>query len=549
MEWTEEWMIILVLLFLMCWLLWSLPSKKSQREKDDELFKAVKNFEDNIRSTEVRRHNLIKIKRLLDAGANPNAQPLEDERSYGAGANVNVIDDQGRTILHWTTYLGEPRLVHKLLSAGAVVDPIDFDGCTPLLFVVASGRPIFKRLLFLEIAQQLINAGANVNITDNQGKTILHWAAFLGETKLVRKLLLAGALVDLLDNNRDTPLKLTCYGCYDEIGKELLFLDVAQQLINAGANVNIVDKYGTTILHRAAYLGKPKLVRKLLSAGALVDPLDNSSNTPLLLLTVANNKIGNDELLFLDIAQQLINAGADVNIVDKYGTTILHRAAYLGKPKLVRKLLSAGALVDPLDNRSNTPLLLLTVANNKIGNDELLFLDIAQQLINAGADVNIVDKYGTTILHRAAYLGKPKLVRKLLSAGALVDPLDNRSNTPLLLTVADNRISNDELLFLDIAQQLIFAGANVNTIDNQGKSILHLAAHLGKPKLVRKLLSAGALVDPLDNSSNTPLLLTVANNKIGKELLFLDIAQQLINAGANVNAATRKERLYTTFPR
>ena len=94
----------------------------------------------------------------------------------------------------------------------------------------------------------------------------------------------------------------------------------------------------------------------------------------------------------LEAVTTLIQAGADVNVKDKYGKTPLHFAAQSSNnPKIVTILIKAGANVDARDQNGKTSLFFVRDNN------------ITVILIQAGADVNTHDKYGLTPLFEIAF--------------------------------------------------------------------------------------------------------------------------------------------------
>ncbi|KAJ7542520.1 hypothetical protein O6H91_10G109700 [Diphasiastrum complanatum] len=57
-----------------------------------------------------------------------------------------------------------------------------------------------------EIVQYLISAGADVNISNSEGNTPLHWAALNGHVQVVQELISRGANVSALNSHERTPL-------------------------------------------------------------------------------------------------------------------------------------------------------------------------------------------------------------------------------------------------------------------------------------------------------------------------------------------------------
>jgi ankyrin repeat protein len=87
-------------------------------------------------------------------------------------------------------------------------------------------------------------------------------------------------------------------------------------------------------------------VESLYERRILEDSPDDADLTPLH-IAVFDEK--------MDIADVLIENGADVNLPDKFGLTPLHTAAMRGNVALVRLLVQSGALPAQLDRNGKTP--------------------------------------------------------------------------------------------------------------------------------------------------------------------------------------------------
>lgn len=85
------------------------------------------------------------------------------------------------------------------------------------------------------------------------------------------------------------------------------------------------------------------------------------------------------------------------------------------------------------------------------------------------------------------------------------------------------------------ARQILATGADVNSRDAEGSSVLMLAAHAGNLPIVQLLLEAGADVNKCDERGWSPLTKAVYNPELKRG--FADVVQALINAGANIEAA------------
>ena len=157
------------------------------------------------------------------------------------------------------------------------------------------------------------------------------------------------------------------------------------------------------------------------------------------LATIDWNLLSNNDLLIspceVSKDQILTDAGADetdeadVNIGDVLGeNTQLHEAVEDGELELVRFLIDAGADVNALDKWLDTPLIIAAEEGD---------LEIVQILVDAGADVNVQDRWLDTPLHIATEEGDLEIVQILVDAGADVNVQDRWGDTPLQIAMEE----------------------------------------------------------------------------------------------------------------
>ncbi len=121
-----------------------------------------------------------------------------------------------------------------------------------------------------------------------------------------------------------------------------------------------------------------------------------------------------------------------------------------------------------------------------------------KKIIDSGANVNMVGKYGATPLWHAVERGYVDCVRLLLSAGAAPDVADRNGVTVLQKAIKENRP--------DCLSLLIAAGADVNRCNNNGWQPLWYAAYKGYAECVQQLLAApGIKADEPNAYGITPL--------------------------------------------
>lgn len=137
-------------------------------------------------------------------------------------------------------------------------------GYTPLHEAAAHGR--------IEIAELLLDYGANINARTASGLTPLHEAVFSNHVEMVRFFLARGARVNFAPAGETTLLHGAVMKGYQES---------ANLLLEHGADVNARARSGRTPLHWAALKGYAAIVDLLLGYGAEPSLRDELGRTPL----------------------------------------------------------------------------------------------------------------------------------------------------------------------------------------------------------------------------------------------------------------------------
>ena len=121
--------------------------------------------------------------------------------------------------------------------------------------------------------------GIDINMQDENGFTVLHYASFAHHNNCVKLLLMYQADPNVKNNKKETPLHLAIsQGNYK----------IALDLLKGGANANIQNQDGRTPLHMCSELtfqllvsieNQHKLISALLAAGAVPHLPDNYGKT------------------------------------------------------------------------------------------------------------------------------------------------------------------------------------------------------------------------------------------------------------------------------
>jgi len=181
-----------------------------------------------------------------------------------------------------------------------------------------------------EIARR-IAAGENREARDARGRTPLHVAVFQKQYDAARALLRLGADANALESDRYDIITIAA------VANDVPMLKIA---IEGGGNPKaITSRYDGTALIAAAHLGHAEVVRVLIASGAPLDHINNLNWTALIESIV----LGDGGRNHTDTLRALVEAGANVNIPDRAGTTPLALARARGYREMVAILEKAGA--------------------------------------------------------------------------------------------------------------------------------------------------------------------------------------------------------------
>ena len=515
------------------------------------------------------------IKTLLAAGANPGTEllrifgapflaeqmsgllgeqpdptpkiPLAIQAFIDAGADLDVQGQDGTTALTLAISAGYLDVVNTLLGAGAnpnlpgqlaYMMALQEPEMQPLMERYAQATPPLSLAAAFgntEIVQLLIEGGADMDLTDEQGRSAIAIAIQEGHQEIVQLLEKAGARVS---SDATTGSAEALLGAAKQSNVEILrsalaagidpniseaptgrqrrhktalmyaaeggHLEAVKMLVESGATVNLSDrpgkKLGKTPLMYAAEQDRANVVRFLLEAGATVDAQDKRGQTALFYAVQEESAAAVEVLLefgadphkkswdgtpFEQTTYSSKKITQLVTAADRQKSSSTHKAArqemlrsaaFDGNADLVRDLIHQGVNVNAADRDKGWTALIYGAAKGS--------LTVVQLLLAAGADVNLAATSGQTAVSEAAYWGHAEVLNLLISAGAALNVPDRENGwTPVMKTVV---WENTEILRL-----LLDAGADATLRDHEGRTVLAIALADGKGAIVEVLQQAG----------------------------------------------------------
>lgn len=422
-------------------------------------------------------------------------------------------------------------LAAKLIKLGARPNPLKTETRDNLLQVLAS-RGLEKASVFLADY-------ANLNHVNSCGLTALHIAAEQNLSKLTEKLLRAGASPNIQSSVADLKSALHLAVEADAVDVIEVFAnfvvvgngnenETASEGSPEAPNFNCKNANGDSPLSLSLLLKRTEIVPILIRGGADVNARNGQDMT---LLHQAILNYDSDTAVFL------LKQGADMNALTGDQESPLQLAIHCHMPQVVDALCTRGVALSAPNNKGDAPLWTAL---------ELEYEDVAQVLVRHGVDT---DCWGPgpegcqqTLLHRAIDENKEAaaifLIRSQCDLDSPRQPGPNGEGSDEAKDKASPLHLCGQWGLTKVLQTLIDHGANVNALDVENKTPLHVAIENQHEEIISILLCHPAIdLKVRDKCGNTPFAaaLTIRNHRAAQRILdrLPNAAEQMDSRGRN----------------
>uniref|UniRef100_A0A1B0DLG8 Uncharacterized protein n=1 Tax=Phlebotomus papatasi TaxID=29031 RepID=A0A1B0DLG8_PHLPP len=403
-----------------------------------------------------------------------------------------------------------------------------------------TGNNLLQNLICsnLEDAAVFLSEFANLDHINNKGLTALHLACERSMTQLVRALLEKGAdpNVQTTVSNMRTTLHFAV------AANNLPIIDTFVQFRHDAKekpNFNVKDSNGDSPLSLALSLAHNDLVSSLIEGGADVN---DRNGQDLTLLHQAILKEDDKTAIFL------LGQGADMNALTGEQESPLQLAIHCNLPTVVDALCTRGVSLSAPDSKCESPLWTALETEK---------MDIAEVLVRHGVDTDCwssgPDGCLQTLLHRAIDENKESAANFLIKSRCDVDSPRQPGPDGQGGEEARDKASPLHLCcqwgLVNVLQTLIDHGANINAVDCNSKTPLHVAIENQQDEMIGILLCHPSIdLRQRDKSGNTPFAaaLLMRNHKAAQNILqrLPNAAEQIDQRGRNfLHVAIMKDDL------
>lgn len=406
---------------------------------------------------------------------------------------VDCHDDNKRTLVFHAAWNGHLEIIKYLVGLGADINKAAYDKITPLMTAAFYGQGA--------VVSYLLSINAEKDLVSRSGKTALIYAIQNASEEgydCVTRLLESKPNVDIQDRDGMTAIM---HSEFDP--------DIFEALLEAKANLELSNNDGSTLFLQALTKDSLTAISRLRNLGVNVNCVDKMGNSALDII-LQSQKLMNEKVAILLSNQlppfdsrfidQAINKAIEVRSVKTFKTLIdcglvsqnnknILAFAYHAnmfdqvfslssewKTEQITDLNGQSLLASAIQDKKYsiaTKLIPLANVDEKVNGKSLLEialkdnLEFAQQLINAGADVNTIASDGEPLLLK--FIRDKKISHFLVQNGAETNIKSKDGSTLLMRAVEERREDLVNLILLN-------KPANLNDKNQDGRTALYIAA-------------------------------------------------------------------------
>jgi len=423
----------------------------------------------------------------------PNTTIAQVDEKIKEGNDISELNSNSFDAVVFAINQDAPNETIKYIMSkdGNDVNKLTHDGRTYIFWAAAKGN--------VEIMEYVLSKGAKTDIIENHGNTILNFAAVGGQknTKVYDLCLANGANLKK-DLNPDGANALLLIAPHDTN------FTLINYFTSKGLDINSVDANGNGIFNYVAKTGNIDLLKQLLakdikgndqafmfaaygprgkanslevykyleSIGLNPNTKTKDGMTPLQVLASRNKDFS--------VINYFIEKGVDVNAVDTNGNTAFLNASNSNSLEVIKHLTSRNRNINLQNKKGESALMLAVKSNNP---------EVVSYLIDAKANTQITDKEGNNLAYylvsgfNAKDKGNFEKKAQILKANQ-IDFLTLQAGKNTLYHVAIDKLD------LDLFKALEAYNIDINAVNADGISVLHMAAMKAKDDVILKYLIA-----------------------------------------------------------
>jgi ankyrin repeat protein len=370
------------------------------------------------------------------------------------GLNIHYIDGDCSALMYAVIYKANIEVIKVLIYSGVDINFKSNNGDTVLCTAVENGN--------MEVIKLLVENNADINVKNNDGITLLMKS--VNNFEVFKYLHDKGLSLKNIDFKGNSLLFHACcpkYGVYNKTPNK----KVIEYILNTKIDINYTNNNGESVLiyitkNSDSFLSKSlnvEIVKMLLKRDIDINIKDNNGCN-VFIYAIGNYFSGIFEVLTENFDDMSFNI-KDYN----YKNLLMYSVGGLNL-EYVKFLLGSDLDINAQDNNGKTALMYATEGSRK--------KEVIPMLLDAGADVNIVDNEGKTVLHHEVGMNpRDNIIKDMISKGIDVNVKDNEGRDALLYMLS-RKVESSSSLY--IAEILLENGANINTINSDGDSLLTL---------------------------------------------------------------------------